>query len=96
MKYFNIAGVLKADPGLSDDDLTVPYCFDTMVFSGSPKTVLDKLIDFVDFVGGPFGALELCFKEWDKPDLHKRSMRLLAEDVMPKLRTYCLQTEAAE
>ncbi len=96
MKYFNIAGVLKANPDLSDEDLTVQYCLDTMVFSGSPKTVLDKLIDFVDFVGGPFGALELCFKEWDKPEVHKRSMRFLAEDIMPKLRHYCLQTVAAE
>ena len=96
MKYFNISGVLKNDLNMSDDDLSLRHCFDTMVFSGSPNTVLDKLIDFVDFVGGPFGGLELCFKEWDKPELHKRSMRLLAQDVMPKLRNYCRQAVAAE
>ena len=95
MKSFNATGGLKADKSLPDKDLTLQYLFDTMVLSGSPSTVLDKLVDFVDLMGGPFGALELCFKEWDKPDLHKRSMRLLAEDVMPKLRSYCSQTAAA-
>ena len=96
MKSFNATGVLKATKDLPDEELTNQYCLDTMVMSGSAKTVLDKLVDFVDLMGGPFGALELCFKEWDKPDVHKRSMRLLAEDVMPKLRNYCLQTVAAE
>jgi alkanesulfonate monooxygenase SsuD/methylene tetrahydromethanopterin reductase-like flavin-dependent oxidoreductase (luciferase family) len=96
LKSFNGTSVLKAHKDLSDEDLTAQYCLDTMVLSGSAKTVLDKLIDFTDLMGGPFGALTLCFKEWEKPEVHKRSMRLLAEDVMPKLRAYCMQTVAAE
>ncbi|WLE00594.1 LLM class flavin-dependent oxidoreductase (plasmid) [Agrobacterium leguminum] len=96
MKTYGIAGALKGDEAMTDDDLTLDYCLDTMVLSGSPKTVLEKLIDFVDTVGGPFGGLTLCFKEWDDPDIHKKSLRLLAEDVMPGLRRYCSQRIAAE
>ena len=89
MKLFNIAGVLKNEPEMSDDDLDIKYCLDTMVISGSPKTVLDKLVELVDFVGGPFGGLTVCFKEWDKPAMHKRSLQLIAQNVMPRLREYC-------
>jgi len=96
MKSYKIAGVLKADETMPDYQLTADYCVDTMVISGSAKTVLDKLVDFVDFMGGPFGGLTLCFKEWDKPEVHKRSIRLLAEQVMPELRKYCNQKAAAE
>jgi len=96
MKEFNIAGVLKASEDLSDEDLTVKYCLDTMVMSGSPKTVLDKLVEFVDYVGGPFGGLVACFKEWDDAKIHQNSLRLLAENVMPKLRDYCASKVAAE
>jgi hypothetical protein len=58
--------------------------------------VLDKLVAFVDEIGGPFGTLIMTQKDWDKPDLHKRSMTLLANEVMPKLRQHCEQLQAAE
>lgn len=96
MKTFKLTGVLKEDPEMPDDDVTVGHCLDTMVMSGSPKTVLDQLVDFVDYVGGPFGGLVLCFKEWERAAVHQRSMRLLAEVVMPRLRDYCTQQIAAE
>ena len=81
---------------MADDDVTLKFCLDTMVYSGSPKTVLDRLIDFVDQVGGPFGGMLYTFKEWDKPQLHQNSMRRMALDVMPRLREYCAQKIAAE
>lgn len=96
MKLFNLQKVLKADDTMSDELLTTKYCLDTMVISGSPKTVLDRLVEFVDYVGGPFGGLLMTQKDWDDADFHRRSMRLLAEDVMPKLRNYCSQRVAAE
>ncbi|MNP28978.1 hypothetical protein D3C76_1219830 [compost metagenome] len=65
-----------------------------MVMSGSPKTVLDKLVAFVDYVGGPFGTLLTTQKDWENPALHKKSLRLLAEEVMPKLRDYCATVKA--
>ncbi len=96
MRVYNILPVLKHDLAMSDDDVTLQYCMDTMIMSGSPSTVLDKLVAFVDYVGGPFGALLSTFKEWDKPALQQNSMRLLALEVMPKLRDYCATKAAAE
>ena len=41
-------------------------------------------------------TLLLTQKDWDRPELHKRSMRLLAEQVMPKLRSHLEHVKAAE
>ena len=42
------------------------------------------LVAFVDEVGY-FGTLLLTHKDWDQPELHKRSMVLLAEKVLPQV-----------
>lgn len=89
MKAFNLLKVLKASPDTPDDAVTTQACLDLMVMSGSPKTVLDKLVAFVDDIGGPMGTLLMTQKDWDKPTVHKRSMELLATEVMPKLRQHC-------
>jgi len=63
------------------------------VIHGSPTRVLDQLAALVDEVGA-FGTLLLTHKEWDKPALHQRSMALLAEQVMPKLRQHASRAGA--
>ncbi len=80
---------LKTYAEMPDADVTLKHCMDTMIYSGSPKTVLDRLVDFVDQVGGPFGSILFTFKDWDKPEIATTGMRLLAEEVMPRLRSYC-------
>ena len=50
---------------------------------GSPVTVVDKLVALRDLTG-PFGVLTAMAQEWDDPAFCRRSMTLLAEDVMPK------------
>ena len=50
---------------------------------GSPATVVDKLVALRDLTG-PFGVLTAMAQEWDDPAFCRRSMTLLAEDVMPK------------
>lgn len=97
MKLFNLQRVLKGHDEMADSELTTQYCLDTMVIKGGPRTVLDQLVAFVDEMGGPFGGLLFTQKDWDDAELHKNSMRLLAHNVMPQLRDYCLQhREAAE
>ena len=66
-----------------------------MVIHGSPKRVLDQLVALVDEVGY-FGTLLLTHKDWDQPKLHKRSMGLLAEEVMPRLVRHLGKKQAAE
>jgi alkanesulfonate monooxygenase SsuD/methylene tetrahydromethanopterin reductase-like flavin-dependent oxidoreductase (luciferase family) len=79
--------IFKPSESIADEAVTVQQCFEWMVIHGSPKRVLDQLVALVDEVGS-FGTLLLTHKEWDKPVLHKRSMALLAEQVMPKLRQH--------
>jgi alkanesulfonate monooxygenase SsuD/methylene tetrahydromethanopterin reductase-like flavin-dependent oxidoreductase (luciferase family) len=66
-----------------------------MVVSGSPKTVLDQLVALIDQLGY-FGTLLVTQKDWDDKILHKKSMRLLAERVMPQLTAYAESRQAAE
>jgi hypothetical protein len=66
-----------------------------MVISGKPGSVLDRLVAVIDEIGW-FGTLLLLHKDWDRPDLHRRSMRLPAERVMPKFRAYLAEREAAD
>lgn len=89
MKIYNLFKVLKVNDSVPDDAVNRRYLLDTLVISGSPKTVLDKLVAFVDEMGGPFGGLLSTMKDWDEPEIHKTSMRLLAKEVMPRLREYC-------
>jgi hypothetical protein len=66
------------------------------VIYGSPNTVLDKLVAFREQVG-PFGGLLMTGLDWGGPNAawERESMRLLAEDVMPKFRQHAL-AQAAE
>jgi len=80
---------LKPDTSMPDEDVTLQNCLDNMVISGSPRTVLDRLVALVDALGGPFGTLLLGYKEWDLPPVHQKSWRLMADNVMPRLRSYC-------
>ena len=62
---------------------------------GEGKTVTDKLVAIHDELGG-FGTLLITQKDWDNPAIHKKSMRLLAEKVMPVLRQHAASAMAAE
>ena len=92
---YKLLKIFKPSELIPDEAVTVQQCFEWMVIHGSPKRVLDQLVALVDEVGY-FGTLLLTHKEWDKPELHKRSMALLAEQVMPKLRQHLEKRQAAE
>ena len=55
---------------------------------GSPSTVVDKLVALRDLTG-PFGVLTAMAHEWDNPAFSKRSMTLLANEVMPRFAQHC-------
>jgi hypothetical protein len=57
--------------------------------------VLDSLVALTDEIG-PFGTLMVTHKDWDKPELYRRSMQLLAEQVIPKLRGHVATLAAAD
>ncbi len=80
----NGRGVLfKADPNMSDDDLTIEYVLENLVIWGTPDKVTDDLLKFREKVGR-FGTLLYAGKDWVDPALARRSMILLAEKVVHK------------
>lgn len=74
----------KLDPDQSDDDLTVEDIVDQLVIRGTVDEVVDGLLAFREEVGD-FGTLLYAGHDWMDPDLAKRSMTLMAEEVMPRV-----------
>ena len=84
MKKAGFAQIMKGLEQFSDDELTVDWALDNIVIAGSPATVTEKLLAVREQVG-PFGALVLTGLDWDDKGVWKRSMELMAREVMPRL-----------
>ena len=87
---------MKPDPNMPDEEATVDVITEGCMLYGSPKTMLDKLVAFRDEVG-PFGTLLMTGLDWSGPNeaWERDSMRLLAQEVMPKFRQHAT-AQAAE
>ena len=57
---------------------------DELVVAGTPDQVADELIAFREQIGD-FGTLLYCGIDWVDPELARRSMELMATEVMPRL-----------
>ena len=84
VKRRNVEFILRPDGREKDDTVTWQDIARSQVAYGNPKTVLDKLVSLRDQVG-PFGTLVQTGHEWTNPELERRSMTMLAEQVMPSL-----------
>jgi len=92
-----LLGSLKPQPEMSDDETTVEAITEGSVLYGLPKTFLDKLIALRD-EAGPFGTLLMTGLDWSgvNRNWERESMRLLAQEVMPKFRQHVGAIKAAE
>ena len=88
--------ILKPRPDMPDAEATVEAITKECVIHGSPATVLDKLVALRDKVG-PFGGLLMTGLDWGgrNQDWERQSMRLLAQEVIPKFRQHTM-AQAAE
>ena len=75
--------MIKPDPTMPDDAVTVDGIKRAQVIAGGPERVLDQLVALRDEIGH-FGTLLMTGHDWDRPELWRRSMELLARDVMPR------------
>ena len=75
--------MIKPDPDMPDDQVTVDNVKRGIVIAGSPSRVVDQLVALREEVG-PFGTLLMAGHDWDQPKLWQRSMELLATKVMPR------------
>jgi alkanesulfonate monooxygenase SsuD/methylene tetrahydromethanopterin reductase-like flavin-dependent oxidoreductase (luciferase family) len=87
--------ILKPRPDMPDAAASVEAITRECVLYGAPRTVLDKLVAFRDQVG-PFGSLLMTGLDWGGPNAawEQESMRLLAQEVMPKFRQHVLARAA--
>lgn len=76
--------IFKMDKGMADSDVTPDYLLDNLWIAGSPDDVARQIRELYEYVGG-FGVLLVMGHEWKPRDKWERSMRLLAEEVMPQL-----------
>ena len=80
---------LKPRADMPDEAVTVDAIIGSRVIYGSPRTVLDRLAGLRDTVG-PFGSLLMTGVDWSGANeaWERQSMRLLAEEVMPRLQQH--------
>jgi alkanesulfonate monooxygenase SsuD/methylene tetrahydromethanopterin reductase-like flavin-dependent oxidoreductase (luciferase family) len=75
--------MIKPDPDMPDAATTVDAVKRGMIIAGSSGRVLDQLVALREEIG-PFGTLLMAAHDWDRPALWRRSMELLATQVMPR------------
>ena len=85
--------MLKPDLEVPDEDVTVDDVKRGLVIAGSPGRVLDQLVALRDEVGH-FGTLLMGGHDWDQPALWRRSMELLASQVMPRFSRHAATSAA--
>jgi alkanesulfonate monooxygenase SsuD/methylene tetrahydromethanopterin reductase-like flavin-dependent oxidoreductase (luciferase family) len=75
---------MKHDPSVPDADVTPEYVARHNWLVGSPETVAAKLQTTYDRLGGFGTLLTQVFDYAEMPEAWHRSMRLLADEVMPR------------
>jgi alkanesulfonate monooxygenase SsuD/methylene tetrahydromethanopterin reductase-like flavin-dependent oxidoreductase (luciferase family) len=76
--------VFKENPAQPDSDITLDYVVDKLVICGSVNKVVDEILAFRERVGH-FGELVYGGMDWVDPRIGKRSLELMATEVMPRV-----------
>ena len=76
--------LLKWDPEMPDEVVDAEYIIDNIAIVGSVDTVTRKLQDLYDLTGG-FGTVLMIGHDWDDKAKMRRSMELMAKEVIPQL-----------
>ena len=76
--------LFKTDPEMPNEAITPDYVCQKLVLAGTVDSVVAQLLAFRDQVGD-FGTLLYACHDWMDPALAKRSMQLMAEQVMPRV-----------
>ena len=84
MKRGNRLYVFKSYKEQSDDEITLDYVMQNCVTFGTVNKVVDEILKMREDTGD-FGELVYAGMDWVEPALAKRSMQLMAEEVMPRV-----------
>jgi alkanesulfonate monooxygenase SsuD/methylene tetrahydromethanopterin reductase-like flavin-dependent oxidoreductase (luciferase family) len=80
------SNLFKEDPQMPDSELKLENILDRLIIYGTPAQVTEKIEAFREEVGA-FGTLLYAGHDWRDVALGKRSMRLMAEEVVPRVRS---------
>jgi alkanesulfonate monooxygenase SsuD/methylene tetrahydromethanopterin reductase-like flavin-dependent oxidoreductase (luciferase family) len=94
MKRGKRAYVFKSHKDQPDDEITLDYVMDNCVIHGSVNKVVDELLALRDEIGD-FGEIVYAGMDWADPALAKRSMQLMAEQVLPRVNAAIEKSAAA-
>lgn len=78
------SNLFKLDQSQPDSEITPDYLTQKLVMAGTVDSVVEQLLAFRDQVGD-FGTLLYACHDWVNPELAKRSMELMAKEVMPRV-----------
>ena len=84
-EVFQLLKVFKHDPDVPDSAVTPEYLAEHLWLIGSPDTVEQKIRELYRMSGGFGTLLALVYDYAENQAGWEKSMRLLAESVMPKL-----------
>jgi len=76
--------VFKSYKEQPDDEITLDYVEDHCTIHGSVNKVVDELLALREEIGD-FGEIVYAGMDWVDPALGRRSMQLMAEEVMPRV-----------
>ena len=76
--------VFKSHKDQPDEEITIDHVMNHCVIHGGVNKVVDALLALREEVGD-FGELVYAGMDWVDPAMAKRSMQLLAEQVMPRV-----------
>jgi alkanesulfonate monooxygenase SsuD/methylene tetrahydromethanopterin reductase-like flavin-dependent oxidoreductase (luciferase family) len=86
--------VFKSRKDQPDDEVTLDYVLDNCLIHGSVNKVVDDLLALREEIGD-FGEIVYAGMDWADPKLAKRSMQLMAEQVMPRVNAAIGKSAAA-
>jgi len=76
--------VFKGHKEQPDEEITLDYVMQNCVFHGTVNKVVDQILAMREETGD-FGELVYAGMDWADPVLARRSMQLMAEEVMPRV-----------
>src|SRR5690349_2010903 len=76
--------LFKLDQNEPDSSISADTMTPRLVLAGTVNSVVEQILAFREKVG-PFGTLYYAGHDWLDPKLGRRSMELMAEQVMPKV-----------
>jgi alkanesulfonate monooxygenase SsuD/methylene tetrahydromethanopterin reductase-like flavin-dependent oxidoreductase (luciferase family) len=84
MRFSGRQIVFKTHPGQDDSELTDDYLVDRLVLCGTVNHVVDQILELRS-QAGDFGEIVYAGMDWADPRLARRSMELMATEVMPRV-----------